>query len=65
MCKLLLNKIESLAGISTGLQMISCGSRMMHPSIPIHQFGQENGKCLILSVKGIGGGGSDDIIITL
>ena len=58
-CKLLFDEIECLTGIPTGLQMISCGSRMMHPSIPIHQFGIENGKHLILSVKGIGGGGSD------
>ena len=59
LCKLLFDEIERLTGIPTGLQMISCGSRMMHPSMPIHQFGTENGKSLILSVKGIGGGGSD------
>lgn len=59
LCKLLFDEIESLTGIPTGLQMISCSSRMMHPSIPIHQFGLENRKHLILSVKGIGGGGSD------
>ena len=51
LCKLLFDEIESLTGIPTGLQMISCGSRMMHPSIPIHQFGIKNGKRLILSVK--------------
>ena len=59
LCKLLFDEIESLIGIPTGLQMISCGCRMMHPSMPIHQFGTENGKSLILSIKGIGGGGSD------
>ena len=55
LCKLLFDEIEGLTGIPNGLQMISCGSRMMHPSILIHQFGIENGKHLILSVKGIGG----------
>ena len=59
LCKLLFDEIESLTGIPNGLQMISCGSRMMHPSILIHQFEIENGKHYILSVKGIGGGGSD------
>ena len=61
LCELLFDEIESLTGIPIlhGLQMISCGSRMMHPSIPIHQLEIENGKHLILSVKGIGGGGSD------
>ena len=57
---MLFDEIERLTGIPTGLQIIICGQRMMHPSIPIQQFGIEDGKCIILSVKGVGGGGSDE-----
>lgn len=42
--------------------MISYGNRMMHPSIPI---GIEDGKYVILTVKGVGGGGSDEGICSV
>ena len=32
LCKVLFDEIESLTVIPIGVQMISCGSRMMHPS---------------------------------
>ena len=64
-CKLLFDEIEKLTGIPTGLQMISYGNRMMHPSILIQQFEIEDGKYIILTVKGVGGGGSDEGICSV
>ena len=41
-------------------QLINNKMRLLHPDIDLQHYDLENGCCIDLSVKGVGGGGGSD-----
>jgi len=57
--QVLFDEVERQTGTPANLQILSFLGQFILPDIPLCQYSLENGNCLNLSVKGLGGGGGD------
>jgi hypothetical protein len=51
--------IHKLYGIPPSHQMLSLGGQLLQPQTPLQRYSIENGTCIQLSIKGLGGGKDD------
>jgi len=55
----LFKEVEKITGIPISLQMLTYGMHFLRPDVPLNHYQQQD-ECIIdLSVRGIGGAGSD------
>ena len=59
-CKVLFEEVKKLTGVPTTLQMLYHGIHFLRPEVPLEQYSLRDGDRISLSVKGLGGGGSDE-----
>ena len=60
LCSELFVRVEQLWCIPPELQMLSLGGHLLQPQTHLQSYQIENGTCIDLSVKGLGGGGESD-----
>lgn len=60
LCSEVFSSIHKLYGIPPSHQMLSLGGQLLQPQTPLQRYSIENGTCIQLLIKGLGGG-KDDI----
>ena len=59
LCGQVFSKVQDVTGIPARFQMLSTGATLLQPLEPLVHYALHNGSHLHLSVKGVGGNGSD------
>ena len=60
LCSEVFSSIHRLWGIPPSHQMLSLGGQLLQPQTPLKCYSIENGTCIQLSIKGLGGGKDKD-----
>ena len=60
LCNEVFSSIHRLWGIPPCHQMLSLGGQLLQPQTPLKCYPIENGTCIQLSIKGLGGGKDKD-----
>ena len=59
-CSKVFSSIQRLWVIPSSNQMLSLGGQLLQPQTPLKNYHIENGTCIQLSIKGLGGGKDKD-----
>lgn len=55
----LFKEVEKITGVPTSLQMLTYGMHFLQPDVPLNHYQLQDGCIINLSVRGVGGAGSD------
>ena len=58
--RVLFEEVAKQTGVPIELQMLSYKMKLIQPDIPIQKYGLEDGCCIDLVIKGVGGGNGSD-----